>query len=632
MEEKFDELTCPHCGWVVDAAPESLLHLKPGTVLQDKYLIGRALGQGGFGITYLALDTTLNIKLAIKEYMPQQLATRTAGQSNITVIKSSQSEEFEYGLAKFLEEARTIARFNDHPNIVSVRDFFETNSTAYLVMSFYEGVTLQSYLNSKGGKIQTEQALNIFMAVLDALKEVHAAGILHRDISPDNLLIDTVGRVVIIDFGSARQAMGEQSKSLSVIMKAGYSPEEQYRSQGKQGPWTDIYAVAATMYRAITGQMPPESLDRLAEDTLINPSKLGASINHQQEQAIIKALAVRKEGRYQEIEDFQQDLVDVHFASVNRFGKNCPAEIEKTDALNISKEDIKHQETSCSKEYGNTVGNIINGGLATRKEEWVYFNHKPINGYVLKSMIDAHRVEIFIKKQAAYLNIVGNWLYYASPKEGSSLNKAALDGSEQICISRERVGYLNVVDSWIYYINFDQGNRIYEIQTDGKCRCRINNDISSYLNVIDDWLFYVNISDNSRIYKISKNGTGRTRINGVSSGFINVIGDWIYYCNESSGNSIYKIRQDGSNNTQLCIDNARCLNVVNDWIYYSNISAGNRIYKIRTDGSDRMKVNDDNSYWLNVVGNWIYYRNRGDNYKVYKIRSDGSEKQPIEGV
>jgi glycine betaine/choline ABC-type transport system substrate-binding protein/serine/threonine protein kinase len=309
MEDKGAGNSCPHCGYKQGDTPESLLHLPPGTVLQNKYLLGRVLGQGGFGITYLAWDLTLNIKLAIKEYLPQQLATRSAGQNTVTFYKSTLAEEFRYGLNKFLEEARTLARFNEHPNIVTVRDYFEANGTAYLVMNYHEGITLQNYLVSKGGKIPVEQALAIFMPVLDALMEVHAAGILHRDISPDNLLIEKTGRVILIDFGAARQAMGEKSKSLSVIMKAGYSPPEQYQSRGKQGPWTDIYAVAASFYRAITGVAPAEAFDRVMEDSLDNPSTLGIEIDNKVEEALLKALAVKTGERYQTVEQFQKALV-----------------------------------------------------------------------------------------------------------------------------------------------------------------------------------------------------------------------------------------------------------------------------------------------------------------------------------
>ena len=310
MEEKGASKNCPRCGYEKGSAPESALHLSPGMVLQEKFLIGKALGQGGFGITYLAWDFNLNLKLAIKEYLPQELAYRTGGQSDVSIYKQSLADNFNYGLEKFLEEARTLARFNEHPNIVSVRDFFKANGTGYLVMNYMEGVTLKQYMESRKEPLPFEQALNIFMPVLDALKEVHAAGILHRDISPDNLLIDAQGRVILIDFGAARQAMGEKSRSLSVIMKPGYSPLEQYQSKGRQGPWTDIYAVAATMYHAVTGVMPPESMDRIDEDNLTPPSQLGINIDPDKEQALLEAMAVRAKDRYQTAEEFQAKLLE----------------------------------------------------------------------------------------------------------------------------------------------------------------------------------------------------------------------------------------------------------------------------------------------------------------------------------
>jgi serine/threonine protein kinase len=309
MESKDASKTCPYCGLPAGAGPESALHLPPGTILQDKYLLGRALGQGGFGITYLAWDLTLNLKLAIKEYLPLDMASRASGQTEISVYKKEHAGSFQYGLEKYLEEARTLARFAGHPSIVWVRDFFKANGTAYIVMEYVEGVTLKEYLQDKQEPLPLEQALTIFMPVLDALKEVHAEGILHRDISPDNLLISNRGRVVLIDFGAARQAVGEQSRSLSVIMKPGFSPEEQYHSRGKQGPWTDIYAVAASLYCTITSTTPPESLSRLSEDTLENPSTLGVRIDPILEKALLKAMAVRAEDRYQTVKAFQSELV-----------------------------------------------------------------------------------------------------------------------------------------------------------------------------------------------------------------------------------------------------------------------------------------------------------------------------------
>jgi serine/threonine protein kinase len=183
MEEKGVAQTCPYCGLPADAGPESALHLPPGTVLQDKYLLGRALGQGGLGITYLAWDLNLNLKLAIKEYLPLDMASRATGQPEISIYKKELAKSFQYGLEKYLEEARTLARFAGHPSIVWVRDFFKANGTAYIVMEYIEGVTLKEYLQDKQEPLPFEQALTIFMPVLDALKEVHAEGILHRDTS-----------------------------------------------------------------------------------------------------------------------------------------------------------------------------------------------------------------------------------------------------------------------------------------------------------------------------------------------------------------------------------------------------------------------------------------------------------------
>lgn len=309
MAKKTEEEACPVCGWVHGTGNESHMHLQPGAILNDKYLVGKALGQGGFGVTYLGWDVNLRLKLAIKEYMPQDLASRALGDSQVSVYTSGLSHQYEYGLEKFLLEAQTLAQFEGHPNIVSVRDFFKANGTAYIVMSYIQGVTLKEYVQGEGNALPVEKTIGIVMPVLDALKEVHQVGILHRDISPDNVFITSKGQVILIDFGAARQAIGEKGRSLSIVLKPGYTPEEQYRSKGVQGPWTDIYAVGAMIYRVLCAQMPPESLDRLDQDTLTPPSQLGVEISPALESAILKAMAVRAGDRFQSVEEFQQALL-----------------------------------------------------------------------------------------------------------------------------------------------------------------------------------------------------------------------------------------------------------------------------------------------------------------------------------
>ena len=309
MNPAREEQICPLCGWDRATSQNLPQHLPAGTILAEKYLVGRVLGQGGFGITYLALDINLGIKMAIKEYYPLELVSRAPGNLGISAHSTKMSDFFRYGLEKFLEGAKTLAQFEDHPNIVSVRSFFRANNTAYLAMNYLEGLNLKEYLDRSGGRLPYQQALKILMPVMDALKAVHGVGVLHRDVSPDNIFITGKGRVVLIDFGAARQAVGDRSRSLSVILKPGFTPEEQYRSRGKQGPYTDLYALAATFYRSLTGQMPPESLDRLYEDTLQPPSRLGIAISNSSEEVLLKAMAVRWENRYRSVQDFQQALL-----------------------------------------------------------------------------------------------------------------------------------------------------------------------------------------------------------------------------------------------------------------------------------------------------------------------------------
>ena len=309
MADKGDLEYCPGCGRKEGTPAESPLQLPPRTVLVGRYLLGRVLGQGGFGITYLAWDLNLNRKLAVKEYFPREVCGR--GRDEVTVRPLSQRsvEAYNYGLGKFVEEGRALAHFRDHPGIVTLLDFLEANGTAYIVMAYVEGVTFEQYLNEHGGKLSFEAALDILVPVMDALREVHRAGMLHRDVSPSNIYLDKNRQVRILDFGATRYAMREQSQSLTVLFKPGYTPFEQYSSRGKQGAWTDVYALGATFYTAITGQTPAEAPDRSREDNLTPPSRLGAAIPPDAEAALMKALAVHAEDRYQTIEEFQKEVL-----------------------------------------------------------------------------------------------------------------------------------------------------------------------------------------------------------------------------------------------------------------------------------------------------------------------------------
>jgi serine/threonine protein kinase len=289
--------------------------------------------------------------LAIKEYLPKDIASRERNSKEVHAFYRESMSDFYVGLEKFIEEARVLARFRNHPNIVSVSDFFKENNTAYIVMDYLEGVTFKEYLKHKGGRLTFEEAMRIMTPVLDALREVHSVGMLHRDISPDNIYITRIGQVKLLDFGAARQTMGEASKSLSVILKPGYAPSEQYFSKGKQGPWTDVYAVAATIYAAITGVLPPESLERAEEDTLKAPSMLGVQISVTAEKALLKALAVKGVERWQTMAEFHDGLTTVQQVVFRNPRKTSTQEVAAQNADDTSTSENKIQPLKSKKPY-----------------------------------------------------------------------------------------------------------------------------------------------------------------------------------------------------------------------------------------------------------------------------------------
>lgn len=303
--EKDPGSVCPHCGFL-EYQDQPYLALPLGAILNGRYMVGKVLGIGGFGITYLGFDLTLEIKVAIKEYMPSGLATRHSDQYTVQLTSRSE-DDYRYGMDRFLEEARVLAKLQNTANIVSVQNYFKENNTAYFVMEYIEGMSLKEYLSAHGEKIEVNQALSILQPIMVALSQVHALNLLHRDISPDNIYITDKGESRLLDFGAARFALGD-GKSVSIILKHGYAPEEQYSSRGNQGPWTDVYAMGATLYRSITGILPPDSLGRIHDETIKKPSELGVQLPARVEKAILTALAVNPKDRFPNMESFIEAL------------------------------------------------------------------------------------------------------------------------------------------------------------------------------------------------------------------------------------------------------------------------------------------------------------------------------------
>ena len=292
----------------VESMEENLHCLRKGTRLIGRYIIESVLGQGGFGITYLGIDELHEKKVAIKEFFPQGIVTRNIEyKDTVTVTFVGEKDNYEKGKERFLKEARTMAKFSKDEGIVKALDFFEINNTAYIVMEYLEGITLKQYLR-ENKRIAPEDLIELLVPLIESLDEIHSQGMIHRDISPDNIMVLPDGRIKLMDFGAARDYTEFGEKSLSIVLKPGYAPPEQYQTHGIQGPWTDIYALCATMYKCITGENPPDAIERVMDDHLKKISAFGISVLPQIEEAIIKGMSVAANDRYQNVGDFCEDL------------------------------------------------------------------------------------------------------------------------------------------------------------------------------------------------------------------------------------------------------------------------------------------------------------------------------------
>ena len=308
---------CPFCGFDRREyeSVRSGRALKPGTILNGQYYLGKVLGEGGFGITYIAMDLYLEMPVAVKEYFPTSLAFRDTQSGSTEVVTARTGERrsyFENGLRSFSEEAKKLGKFRNEEGIVQVCSFFYENGTAYMVMEYVDGISLQKYLEQRG-VLTEKETLEILMPVMQILIRVHEEGIVHRDISPDNIMIDRSGKVSLIDFGAARMLSSAGTHSITVVLKQGYAPIEQYETHGRQGPWTDVYALCATMYRMMAGKKPQEAVARISGDRVRPLAVLAAEnkippVSRRVSEAIQKGLSMKAEDRYQNMQELLFDL------------------------------------------------------------------------------------------------------------------------------------------------------------------------------------------------------------------------------------------------------------------------------------------------------------------------------------
>lgn len=309
----FQKLTteskCSHCGYDLVNRKKFSGVLPEFTQLNNRYLVGRVLGRGGFGITYIALDIQYNRLCAIKEYMPSEYSKRCNNTANIEPFSDTKSRNvFAHGREKFMDEAKTLLSLQGNPTVVNIYAYFSQNNTAYLVMEYLDGMDLRRRARLNGGKLDPKFAYEVFVTIASSLMEIHKKNILHRDISPENIIVTSNGRIKLIDFGAARNYVSLQNKGMSILLKPGFAPPEQYSTNGNQGPWSDVYALCATFYNIVSGQSLVDALYRYRGTPQPTLQSLGCNVSKKISDVIDKGLSLDYKKRYQDFMALLNDL------------------------------------------------------------------------------------------------------------------------------------------------------------------------------------------------------------------------------------------------------------------------------------------------------------------------------------
>ena len=612
---------CAYCGFSLNSKAESKYPqaLPYGSILHGKYITGRVLGQGGFGITYVAQDYNTKELVAIKEYFPGAMATRT-GTRSVQAYNVANSDSFSFGKRIFLKEATTLSRFSGNPNIVKVRSFFEENGTAYFAMEYVKGESLKSYVRKRGGGISWQEAERILLPVMEALEAVHAQGIIHRDISPDNIALADNGQVKLLDFGAARYSMGERSQSLSVVLKHGYAPAEQYSRHGHQGPWTDVYAMAATFYNVLTGEMVPDSIDRTHSDTLVLPSRLGVIVPEHVEAALAKALSVRQEDRFQSMADFRDALTGKVILPKTVFSDPIATEVPPAGSTGPSVQPDpvggtpQHSGTTIPGSGGDGPGHTPPAGPKGPSGKRI--------GLAAAAVILLICGILFIKSLFPPDTGAGNT--EEGITSGNFLNQGFFAMSEKDCYAYS--------GSKLYYCK-DSDLSAAELVGDGRA--------GEFLNVVDSHLYFLSQYEHA-IYRMDPDGSNKVKVYDASSDTANepanlyIYHGWFYFSNH---NKLFRgSLKDLDDLEKGPLTKAEC--IVTDFNYENKVLASlcfieDRIYydgekglsSMGLDGAGKKAVCDMEGKFI-TDGQAIYCLN--GLYRVSRILPDGSVAQIID--
>ena len=668
-ERENAEGPCPYCGY--EEKQEGPSHYLPcRSLLNGKYLVGKVIGEGGFGITYLGWDLNLDMKVAIKEYYPSGLVTRVSASS--PVVASYTGEKAEYyntGKNKFVQEAKTLARFFALPGIVGVKDFFQESNTSYIVMEYIEGVTLKEYLRQSGGKIPARKVLEWMKPLIHSLEEIHRAGLIHRDISPDNIMITDDDKVKLLDFGAARDISPDGGKSLSVMLKPGYAPEEQYRTHGSQGPWTDVYALCATMYKCMTGVTPPEPLERMREDTLQRPALLGAVLTPAQEEAILQGLSVDGRDRFQSMEALERALYSDEGSGLAYAGGQESAGQSYTG-----------RQTSSGQPYGGrqeTYGQYQEGDSRTVPVSDAYSGRSSAGYQQMSQGGDDGRKKNRKKLIAAIASVavllcISCMVLLLLPggkkdkeeeqeKAKQEEQKAKQEEQEEVQEEQEEVQeeqkearrygntacnllgvglavpkdedtYFKVYFNWV---EDEDARDIAEICLETSDRSvsvpkKLNDGFMFLCSYWDSWVYYIDMKE-YYLWRVREDGSETEQVSREPVSFYQIMDGKIYYTDEDQ-EALFVMEPDGSSCTAFVEGPCgACIGVWDGWVYYSKRENGqHKIYRIRADGTENTFVFAmDETPVFAVTENGIYYEETDEEKRsvsfLKKKNLDGSE-------
>lgn len=397
FSELSDPVYCRYCGYKFAERTDNNAVLSPMTILQEKYIIGRTLGVGGFGITYLAYDLSVGQKVAIKEYMPSDLAVIDEA-GNVIANGLENEHIFEHCKEGFINEARILYQLRNDKTIVKVKDYFEEKQTAFLVMEYLDGCTMKEKMRRDNGRITVVEATVMLLSVGSALMSVHEKGVLHRDVSPENIFWTKSGEYKLIDFGASRYYVSRQNKSLSVLLKPGFAPPEQYSSRGNQGPWTDVYSLAATYYFLVSGIKLVDTMDRLAGIEMQPLSAVCPDVSEKTSKAIEKAMALNYKNRYQTVLEFLNDI-DYHCkydATLNTGlfpqGDACVEHPRKNDEGGLAVKNLSYSIKDAPIMQSEVYGKLLSSVRFTKENPQIKVGRGSAAGLIIPDNINISRI------------------------------------------------------------------------------------------------------------------------------------------------------------------------------------------------------------------------------------------------